>query len=94
MITQLLLLTLFAPTFLLLHGLFAIIPDFNFLSGVQSQMTDAFSWFLGIVEFLNPIIPSGVMLSVIGIYLSFYAFYFGMKFISWILRKIPVIGVS
>jgi len=94
MITQFIILTFFAPTIFLLHGLFAIIPDFNFLAGVQSDITGAFSWFLGIVDFMNPIIPSSVSISVLTAYLGFYSFYFGMKFISWILRKIPVAGMS
>jgi len=80
--------------FWLLHGLFLVIPDFNFLAPVHSQLTSAFSWFLGIINFMNPIIPSSVSLTVLGVYLSFYGFYFGMKFISWILRKIPALGLS
>jgi hypothetical protein len=94
MITTYLLNILLSSVSWLLAGLFAVIPDFNFLGGIQDHLTSAFSFFLGIVNFMNPIIPSSVTLSVLAVYLSFYSFYFGMKFISWILRKIPALGLS
>lgn len=94
MITQYTLLMFFAPTIFLLHGLFAIIPDFNFLAPVSGQIENAFSWFFGLVNFMNPIIPSSVVITCLSTYIGFYAFYAGMKLISWILRKIPVAGIS
>lgn len=94
MITEYFLLLFFAPTLFLIHGLFAIIPDFNFLAPYQDSLTGAFSFLLGIANYMNPIIPSSVSITCLTVYVGFYAFYFGMKIISWILRKIPVAGMS
>jgi hypothetical protein len=78
----------------LLSGLFAIIPSFDFLSTIGTHLASGFSFFLGIIDFMNPIIPSTVSLSCLGVYLGYYSFHFGMKFISWVLRKIPVAGMG
>jgi len=78
----------------IVHGLFLLIPDFNFLTDVQGNLTGAFSWFLGILNFMDPIVPVGVSLTVLGVYFGFYFFHFMMMFISWILRKIPALGLS
>lgn len=94
MITQLVLEALFATVIAMLQGLYSLISDSTLLSAIQDNVTVALQWLYGIANFMNPIIPSSVSISIIGFYFTFYLVYFTFKFISWILRKIPVANLS
>lgn len=94
MITQLILNVLLSAVTYFVHGLFFVLPDIDFLSTYQTNITSAFCWFLGLVDFMNPIIPFPVVLSVFSFFVAFYTLLFSFKFISWILRKIPTLGLS
>lgn len=95
MIISSLLTLLFSSLAFIVSGIFALIPDFNFLSAsVLNNISSSLSWFLGLVDYMNPVIPKTTVLIVLGFYVTFYSVYIGFKFVSWVLRKIPMLGLS
>ena len=69
MILEFILSILFTVAYWFIHLLFSIIPNFDFISPVQSSLVGAFSWFLGVVNFMSPIIPSTVVITCLTVYI-------------------------
>lgn len=94
MITQLLIAAIAFPLLGIIKLLFLLIPDMTFLAGHETAFSNAMTWFYSMLNYINPIIPSSTVLVVFGVVTSYYAFLFGFRFLSWVLRKIPIIGIS
>jgi hypothetical protein len=87
------------PVFLFMKGVFAIItnvpnPVLFFYDRNQVAFDSALNWFYSMINFLDPIVPAESVIFALTMGFGFYGLLFVIRMVSFILRKIPLLGIS
>lgn len=93
MITDFFILVL-TPLIALFFGLLSLIVSAPFMTPVFVILTPLLQWVSHIMRILQPLIPFQTQLNLLNIYIGYYVLLWNIRLFSWILRKIPFMGLS
>jgi len=83
-----------APLMALVLGLVQQIANLSFLAPVIDGIGIAFTYFFHLMVMLSPIVPYQVQLNCLNVIFGYYVLLFTFRLVSWVMRKIPALGIS
>jgi len=88
------LLLLASPILIAMTSFMGAVANLDFLNPAFSGINDGLGFLYQFMQMLNPILPYNHQLIVLNIIIGYYVALFTFRAISWVVRKIPFLGIS